>query len=147
MRAQVQPGELMVDDAMRFDRNVLAAVKGLARAKPWRGSVEERKEKFLALARELAEAGGFTLPAITFGNVEANTCSGTSCYIRREHRVLLTGRLSVVTLLRMLAYASGMHDPKATKWTINIFRRCFPISFRRCRFEGYMLRRESAIIV
>jgi hypothetical protein len=141
----VQPGQLLIDPALRFNPEVLRAVRGLARAKPWRGDLAQRMEKFHDFAAALAAAAGFEKPALEFDGVDADTCSGASYYNAQTHTVRLVGRLSVVTLLRLLGYAAGMSEMKSTKWTINIFNRCFPISFARCRFEGYMLRRGALV--
>ena len=46
----------VVDQSMRFKPAALRAVRRFAESQPWRGSLDERKEKFLAVNRALAEA-------------------------------------------------------------------------------------------
>ena len=52
------------------------------------------------------------------------------------------GRLSVVTFLHEFGHALGYGERGACRWSINLFRRCFPRSFARCRQAGHTLVRE-----
>jgi hypothetical protein len=63
---------------MKFKPAVLRAVRLFAKKKPWRGSVEERQEKFRWLDRALAEAYGVEEPRVVFGTDESKD-SGSSC--------------------------------------------------------------------
>lgn len=132
-------GSVLVDDQRRFPAAVLRATRAFARSKPWRGTIPERKEKFQAAAESLGKACGITPPSLLFGNVEADRCSGASAL--RGDTITLRGRLSVVTLLNLMAAAKGLDGAERFGWSLSLFKRCFPISFSRCRFDGRLLRR------
>jgi hypothetical protein len=132
----------VLDPAPRFERLALRAVRAFARSKPWRGTMEERKDKFRRLNRELAGAYGIAEPRLAFQGVEAGSTSGLSNYRPAVHTITLIGKLSVVTYLHEFAHARGADERQACRWSINLFRRCFPRSFARCRPVGHTLVRE-----
>lgn len=133
--------EEVLDLDMKFRRAVLRAVREFAHSKPWQGSHDERQAKFRSLNVSLAEACGVSIPQLILdgGN---DRDSGRSCYIPDLKIIILRGRLSVVTYLHEFAHhLFGPDERMACRWSINLFRRCFPRSFGRCRFEGHVLRR------
>jgi hypothetical protein len=77
-----------------------------------------------------------------FVDVEAGTHSGASNYRPACHTITLTGKLSVLTYLHEFAHARGADERQACRWSINLFRRCFPRSFARCRAVGHTLVRQ-----
>ena len=50
--------------------------------------------------------------------------------------------LSVLAYLHEFAHARGADERQACHWSINLFRRCFPRSFARCRAVGHTLVRD-----
>ena len=132
----------VLDPAMTFRPAALRAVRAFARSRPWRGTAAARKGKFRRLNRDLAAAYAIAEPRLFYCNVEANAPSGSSCYRPAGHSITLTGRLSVLTYLHELAHARGADERQACRWSINLFRRCFPRSFARCRAVGHTLVRE-----
>ena len=128
---------------MTFNPDALRAVKKFAKSKPWRGStVEERRQKFRELNAALSLAYQIPAPTLVFaGSGEGD--SGSSSYSQSEHEITLRGRLSVTTYLHEFAHARGMGERGATRWSVNIFRRCFPRSFAGCQQVGHMLRRRD----
>src|SRR4051812_47332735 len=88
----------VVDDNMTFKPAALAAVRLLARSKPWAGSLDERHEKFRKLYADLSAAYGIEPPRLIFGN-DHETCSGNSAYIPSMRTVVLRGPTSVVSAL------------------------------------------------
>ena len=133
----------ILDDSLTFNPDALRAVKAFARSKPWRGTVEERQLKFRELNTALSLAYQIPEPTLVFAGFGAGD-SCDSSYRPATNTITLTG-LSVVTLLHEHAHARGMGERGATRWSVNIFRRCFPRSFARCRQEGHMLRRADII--
>jgi len=134
----------VVDENMRFKAAALRAVRRFAKSNPWRGSLDERKHKFLSLNRALADAYNIVVPDLRFGIIN-RTSSGGSHYIPARHRIVLVGKLSVVTYLHEFAHARGMGERGACRWSINIFRRCFPNQYARLVGRGHMLIRPATI--
>jgi hypothetical protein len=132
----------VLDPAMRFKPAALRAVRAFARSKPWGGTVSQRKGKFRRLNRELAAAYGIRQPWLVFHNVEAGGPSGASSYRPATHTITLAGRLSVLTYLHEFAHARGADERRACRWSLNLFRRCFPRNFARCRAVGHTLVRD-----
>lgn len=129
----------VLDPSMKFRPAALRAVKRFARRRPWAGTVEERQVKFRDLNKELAEAYEIPEPQLVFGKLDGSD-SGRSCYIPAMNAIILSGKLSVVTMLHEWGHTRGMGERAACRWSVNLFKRCFPKSFSRCRFERHMLR-------
>lgn len=135
----------VLDDNLRFNPAALRAVREFRGAGPWRGSVNERKDKFRRLNRALSLAYDIAEPRLVFGRIDGGN-SGVSFYVPADHRIVLLGRLSVVTFLHEFAHARGMGERRATRWSLNLFRRCFPRQFARLIHRGHMLvRPEEAV--
>jgi hypothetical protein len=124
---------------MRFKPAALPAVRDFARSKPWQGTLARRKRKFRRLNRDLAVAYNIAEPRLIFQNVEANLPSWASNYRPLTHTITLVGKLSVVTFLHEFAHARGYGERQACRWSLNLFRCCFPRSFARCRAVGHTL--------
>ncbi len=129
----------VLDPPVRFRLAVLAAVKRFARSKPYRGNMEERKRKFLALHRDLCRVYG-KRTRLTFGDLDGGD-SGSSHYRPSADEITLCGKLSVVTMLHEFAHALSRDERGAVRWSVNLFRACFPRSFARCQTVGHTLRR------
>jgi hypothetical protein len=57
----------------------------------------------------------------------------------------LRGKLSVVSYLHEAAHAFfGRSERRACKWSVNLFKRTFPVLFSRCAQDGHTLRRPAA---
>ena len=134
----------ILDDAMRFNRDAVAAVRAFARSKPWRGTASTRKAKLLGLRDALAEAYGMAKPKMRFERI-TGACSGSSSYNTATNVITIRGKLSVVTFLHEFRHAMGGDERQATKWSVNLFRRCFPLSYGRCDHEAHTLRRRHTV--
>lgn len=134
--------DILVKDK-KYKPQALKAVRRFAKSKPWRGSLSERQTKFRQLNHGLAEAYGIREPNLIFGqNVPDNSDSGSSCYIPSARAIILRGRLSVITYLHEFAHCLyGSDERIACRWSVNLFRRCFPRSWQKIRFDGHMVRR------
>jgi hypothetical protein len=124
----------ILDDNATFDPAALAAVRELARSRPWRGDDAERLAKLNACAAKLAAA--YQHDAWTFA-------LGLTPSIDREQRVVTLSKPSVVTFLNIMALVRGQSMVGAFRWSINIFKRCFPRSFAACRQVGPLLIRDD----
>jgi hypothetical protein len=117
------------------------AIKSFRDAKPWRGDLAERAEKFSTLHRGLCRA--YDLETILVRDDAADPdhtgTSGGSYFDPRKNRIVLRGRLSAVTYLFLFGRAVGMTRAKAIVWVREQFAHYFPRSFRGCREEGGLL--------
>lgn len=133
----------MVNPRQRFSPAALTAVRALARSKPWLGVWDERFQRLATCLRELCSA--YETDAWQLVHVGARSgCSGGSRLVADLNRIELTGRLSVVTMLHLFAKArfgatTGADHVRAIRWSATLFKRCFPISFSRCRVAGGLL--------
>jgi hypothetical protein len=137
----------VLDPTMTFRPGVLSAVRAFRQAGAWRGKTSERIARYRTLNAALAACYGVPEPRLMVDTLDG-TMSGASCYRRADHSITLRGRLSVVTFLHEFGHARGFDERKACRFSINLFRRVFPQSFARCRFEGHVLirgrRRKSS---
>lgn len=128
----------VIDDRMRFNSAAFRAVRTFARSNPWKGSVKERKGKFLRLNQFLAAAYQKPAPELVFGDLDGSH-SGSSHYIPALHRIVLVGKLSVVTYLHEFAHSRGKGERRACEWSINLFKRIWPEQYGRLRHVGHTL--------
>ena len=81
----------VLDPPVRFRRQTVTTVTQFARMRPWRGTLEQRMEKFRMLHVELCAVYGKTT-VLTFRTMDGG-CSGSSHYDPRGGEMVLTGRL------------------------------------------------------
>ena len=134
----------VVDNAARFRATALRAVRVFAASNPWSGTIPERKEKLRGLNKSLAAAYNIPEPELPFGRIDGSS-SGSSHYIPSHHRIVLEGKLSVVTYMHEFAHARRMGERSACRWSINIFRKCFPLQYSRLVGRGHMLIRPADV--
>jgi hypothetical protein len=128
----------ILDDAMKFRCATLQAMQQFADAKPWSGTVEERQQKFIRRNRALTFAYGVTEPDLVFEVLDGGT-SGRSRYEAAQHRIVLAGRLSVITYLHEFAHSMGHSERMACRWSVNLFRLAFPQKFSGLIQVGHLL--------
>lgn len=134
----------VLDDDASYPVAVIEAVRTFAQAGPWKGSTESREEKFRQLNQDLASACGIDEPTLAFRCLGGKS-SGASHYIPGNHRIVLMGRLSVVTFLHEFAHALGYGERQACRWSINLFRKCFPRQYSRLIHVGHTLIRPETL--
>lgn len=133
----------VIDLTAKYRPAVLAAVRRFAASKPYRGTLEERRAKFATLNRELAAAYDVEPPILVFEG-DGTGDSGASCYSPATRTITMRGRLSMISLTHEWShFRHGRSERKACHWSLNLFRRCFPTSWQRLRFEGHMVRRDD----
>jgi hypothetical protein len=128
----------IIDMTAKYPGQVLRTVKAFARTKPWQGMDEEKKAKFEALLAGLAAYYGIEYPSLRL--IPGLRCAGN--YSRTQNEITL-GKWSVVTLFHEFCHARGMVETEACKWSVNLFRRCFPRSWENCELVGHMVVRRS----
>jgi hypothetical protein len=128
----------VLQPTMKFKRGTVPAVMNFKRTRPWRGSLAERKAKFGRFHQELCRVHSKST-ALRFRLLDGGS-SGNSHFIPSQDKITLVGKLSVVTYLHEFAHAIGKDERGACRWSINLFARCFPRQFAKCRTEGHMLK-------
>lgn len=120
-----------------------AAIKAFRDAKPWRGTFEERHEKFNSFATAFAEGCGLTC-TFRFAGDERPNGLGQGCYNPEVNRIALAGKLSVVTLLFCFGLAVGLERREALKWAKKLFGHYFPRSRANCvEVNGLLIKRRE----
>ncbi len=132
--------ENLIVDRVRVNAEAREAILVFKRSKPWRGSHDERCVKFAAFHAAMCTAYGLERILLRLPASAVDSCSGES-FLRGD--ICLRGRLSVVTYLHLLCAARGKDHFECCQWSLSMFKRFFPISFGRCRLEGFMLRKVS----
>lgn len=132
---------------MRAERLILSqegkeAIKRFRNAKPWRGTFADRQEKFETFHDELAGACGFTTK-FEFVGEENATRPGNGGYDPTGNRIVLAGKLSVVTMLFCFGLVGELSRAESLKWSGKLFKHYFPRSFARCQQVGTMLLTEG----
>ena len=134
----------VLDDEIAYPDELLCVMRIFAASNPWKGSPGTRRRKFRQLNRLMARACGIEMPTLMFGSLNGGS-SGASHYRTREHRIMLVGKLSVVTFLHEFAHALGMNERDGCRWSINLFRKCFPRQYSRLIHVGHTLVRPQDI--
>jgi hypothetical protein len=124
----------IVDPSQKFKPEILAALREFRHSKPWRGTVEERGAKFLALHEALRQATGLNVE-LGIAIPRTETTSVASCYVPRENKIVLKGKLSVITYLWLFRAVQTREALGAYRWAVSLFRRVFPRSFARLNVD------------
>jgi hypothetical protein len=128
----------ILDDTILFSGDLLRAMARFATSRPWHGPLAARQEKFLRLNHDLAKTRSIREPMLEFEALGGGS-SVTSYYLSREHRIVMVGKLSVVTFLHEFAHALGCDERGACRWSINLFRKCFPRQYSKLIHVGHTL--------
>jgi len=133
---------------LKLNAAAKVAVKAFRDAKPWQGTDAERGDKYAELHRGLCAAYGLeTLLVRDDTSGEEHTSSGGSRYMVRGNKIILSGRLSVVTYLTMFAFAMQRGtrvsrrnaSAAASAFAVKTFKHFFPRSASRCRVVNGLL--------
>lgn len=135
--------EEVLCEGRTYERDCLVAVREFRSTKAWRGTVEERREKFKTLHAALREVYNLPIELEFVGPNEDGAASDRSCYDPRRQKIRMIGRLSVITYLHLIAAARGFTYRGRFGWSLNLFKRLFPRSFSRLRFEGCIARKSE----
>jgi|TARA_Y100000310_G_scaffold338657_1_gene428978 hypothetical protein len=113
---------------MTFKIEAVNVVKAFARTKPWRGDQIAKRHR---LHNALCKAYGIH-PTMRFG-------IGLGSFYDAKKGLIVLATTSVITQLHEFAHAlNGSDEEYAVRWSLNMFREHFPLSFSRLRFEGHL---------
>lgn len=127
-------------DGKRYKPAALRALRAFRRARQWRLPARDRARAFRTLHTALCGVYGLRTRLVISGG---RGFSGDSGYSWRLNRIVLRGRLSLVTYLHEFGHARGKGERGACVWSINLFRRIFPRSFARLVPVGHTLQRRG----
>jgi len=175
-------GNAWFDADFDIPADVMRAVKAYAKSKPWRGTVAQQRDKLHHAHVMLCDAfklggkiqlctdglddtsptsfwrGDTPPPAVQIGTRMfsfSRNVSGVNFNADETNAmIVLAGRLSVVTYLRLLGYVVALigdnpgdtlADEFATRFAVNAFARAFPRSFACCTVteDGTVLRADA----
>ena len=133
-------------DQVQLSDEAKMAVKAFRDAKPWRGTFDQRREKFETFVTAFSDACGFEVDFEVIGDGE--TAERNGGYVPELNKVFLAGKLSVVTLLFAFGMVAGLSRSQALVWARDLFKHYFPRSYAGCELVGGCLvkRREAEAI-
>ena len=127
---------------------VLEVLREFREMNPWKGSPEERLQKFHWLHSQLNRIYGLNVKFVSEVK-RPYTFSGASCYDPRTNTIILRGRYSVITFLHEWAHALDFSEWRnqlplhgeywAVAFSVTLFKTVFPDKFERLRAEGHVL--------
>jgi len=126
-----------IDDDMRYRVGVTKIMKRYAKAKPWKGSFEDRCEKLATLFTELACEYGLAVPTLLIYTGIGHSYSYTEGAIRLDAKSGYGP--SVLSALHEFGHYLGKGEKGTCRWSINLFKRHFPKSYSRLVPRGHML--------
>ena len=131
---------------------VIKVLKEFKRMNPWKGSPEERYEKFKWLHEKLNEIYGLSVRFVSEVR-KPYTFSGNSYYDPYSKTITLMGRYSVITFLHEWGHALDL-SPKwhnklpmhgeywAVAFSVTLFKHVFPEKYARLRSADHCLIRK-----
>jgi hypothetical protein len=129
----------VLDDNIKYRSGTNEAIERFKKSNPWKGSVQEKQDKFRNLNEELSKVYNIETPQIVFVEQFAYGC----CYFPVGNLIVMEqerdGRYSVVTFLHEYGHALGKNEQATCKWSINLFRKHFPESFAKLKPKGHLL--------
>jgi len=116
-----------------FEDELIDIVKECSAKKMWRGTLEERKAKFMEMHELLMRFYNSDVRLEFHGITEESDkkpgSSGLSYYNFLERKIVIKGRLSVITYLHELAHSLGCDQERAHNYAMGLFKICFPRSY------------------
>jgi len=125
----------VLDDNLRFRTETVVALRWFkehVRRNRLHAHDESRIEAMKLLVEKLSNIYRIPVPEIEMESVTGRPGgSGSSSYEPERNRIILRGRLSVITLLHEFAHVLGKDERKACRWSINLYRLVYPEIFER----------------
>ena len=127
-----------------FSDGCIAAVEAFRHAKPWRGTIEERKDKFTALHQQMCAAYGLAQTLAFADDIAPVGNDGLSRFDITEANITLHFKLSAVTYFVAIAAARGFTYAQALTWANELYHNMFPLSAsRHVQRDGFVVRNPA----
>lgn len=131
--------EQLVNLNLAFDAAVIDAIGELAESRIWRIS-RDWDERIASLAECVAKMSAGELgKQWQLVHVGSKRGLSSGAINHRLHRITISGRLSVVTVLFWYAQACKKTNLESMVFAVTLFKRFFPRSFARCKLIGGMI--------
>jgi hypothetical protein len=131
----------VLDDDIKYKKEVLEAVMAFKKTRPWRGSPKVQYVKFQKLNVALSAIYNIPVPTLIFKP------GVPSCYFPMAKTIFMEpesdGKYSVVVFLHEYGHALGKNEVKTCTWSINLFRLCFPKSYAKLEPKGHLLYKKK----
>ena len=120
----------------QLNQNLVDLLNEWKLQKVWRGTIEERKQKFMWIHEHMKILFNKPDLQLIFGEITEETeripgSSGTSFYDPVHNLIKINGKLSVITFLHEWGHALGMSQTETVDWSWLHFKTCFPVSASR----------------
>lgn len=98
---------------------------------PFDHATEARFQGMKELLAVLCEA--YNMEAINFekANIVQSGESSRSYWNAAEGKILMVGKLSIITFLHEFAHSMGFDEEQARKWSLTLFKKVYPIAFEK----------------
>ena len=116
-------------DFMKFKIGVIPALMEFKHTCKYNTGEGARMTGMWRLVQTLSEIYGIPCPTLLFTTTADMEHSFLSYYRPEDHTINIVGKLSIITLLHEFAHALGKNQAEAQKWSISLFRRCYPKAF------------------
>lgn len=123
----------VLDPNFKYKKEVLEALARFKETKPWQGDIVTRLQKIVVLNNELSEIYQIIPPRIALAKVPG-------LYLPQLHLIALDEtNPSVLTFLHEFGHVLGKKEWQTCQWSINLFKRTFPVSFKKLQSQGHVL--------
>jgi hypothetical protein len=134
----------VINDNLKFKKGAIAALRRFKAKKTFKLSDAKRFKALKTLIHELADVYEIARPTVLRGRVPSaaemrteRASSGDSYYSPAEHKIVLNGRLSIITALHEFGHARGKGERGACKFSLNLFKRVYPKQFAKLAHNGH----------
>lgn len=128
---------------VNYKKDTHLAIEKFKNSHPWKGKENEIREKFKSLLCDLSKIYKIEEPEMVF----LKKFAYGSCYFPIDNLIVMTkerdGSYSVITFLHEFSHALGMNERGACRWSINLFRKHFPNSFKKLDPRGHLLYKKD----
>ncbi len=128
----------LVADDIQYPPAVISTLKAFKKAHkfnsplPFEQATALRFAAMQVMVATFARAYQVDPPTLEMANiVPGDADSSASFYNPEEHKILLTGKLSVITFLHEFAHALGYDEEQARKWSLTLFKKVYPVAFEK----------------
>ena len=128
---------------VKFKKGAVAALRKFKAKKTFKLDVPGRLEALGELLEDLSKVYDIECPGFEAVNINGGH-SGDSYYHRLQHKIVMQGKLSIITLLHEFAHARGKGERGACVFSLNLFKRVYPKQFEKLDGRNHCaVRRES----
>jgi hypothetical protein len=119
-----------IKDDVKFKKGAVAVLRKFKAKKTFKMNVPCRLEAMGELLEDLSKVYGIECPGLEATNINGGH-SGDSYYDRLNHKIMMQGKLSIITLLHEFAHARGRGEKGACIFSLNLFKRVYPKQFEK----------------